>query len=152
MAQERRADADAARLAGGPTAASAIVKVALVQPVFRELLDHHDPSGPAGGNLYAAFRRFWSMLPPSFVESMRHRLLTRARDAAPDRAHPALLDRLAAMQTHPERPPDDEARHPAVSVLADPEALETMLHNRLFGTAGVEKSVFHRAGRGGEVR
>jgi Zn-dependent protease with chaperone function len=146
--QETRADADAARLAGGPTAASAVVKVALVQPLFRALLDHFDSQGSTDVNLYAAFRAFWTSLTPSFLESMRHRLLSRVHEAPPDRAHPPLLDRLAAMQAHPDRRSDaDESDAPAVSVLADPEALETMLHNRLFGTAGVEKSVFHRTGR-----
>jgi Zn-dependent protease with chaperone function len=146
--QETRADSDAARLAGGPTAASAVVKVALVQPLFRTLLDHFDSLGPNDGNLYAAFRAFWTSLTPDFLESMRHRMMTHAHEAPVDRAHPPLLDRLAAMQAHPDRRSDaDEPDATAVSVLGDPEALETMLHNRLFGTASVEKSVFHRAGR-----
>jgi hypothetical protein len=47
----------AAAIAGGSAAASALVKVALVQPLFREVLEHYDPAS-SEDNLYAFFRAF----------------------------------------------------------------------------------------------
>ena len=46
--QETRADRSAAAIAGGSAAASALVKVALVQPLFREVLEHYDPADVRG--------------------------------------------------------------------------------------------------------
>ena len=60
--QEARADRMAAIIAGGGAAASALVKVALVQPLFREVLEHYDPNHPEYPNLYAFFRTFWYRL------------------------------------------------------------------------------------------
>jgi Zn-dependent protease with chaperone function len=144
--QEARADRDAANFAGGDAAALALVKVALVQPLFREVLEHYDPTNPEVPNLYAFFRAFWNRLPEGFHTSMRHRLLA-ALPASPDGAHPGLLDRLAVVQSYPPRSLGVADRAPAASALADPEALEQMLHNRLFTVHRVEPSVFHRAGR-----
>src|SRR5262249_52855078 len=44
--QEARADRSAAVIAGGTAAASALVKVAMVQPLFREVLEIYDPALP----------------------------------------------------------------------------------------------------------
>lgn len=143
--QEARADRLAALVAGGNVAASALVKVALVQPLFREVLEHYDPDDASLPNLYAFFRAFWARIPEELRTAMRHRLLS---DPAPitDGPHPPLLDRLSAVQMYPARTTsaDDEAQ--AVNVLGDLEAFEQMLHNRLFGVPAVEPSLFHRAG------
>lgn len=149
--QEARADRLAATVAGGPTAASALVKVALVQPLFQEVLAHYDADG-ATTNLYAFFRKFWGRLPEALLTSMRHRLLSE-RQAVDDSAHPPLLDRLAQLQAYPDRSPQeaevpllDPDRLPATALLGDAEAVEQTLHDRLFRTGGVERSVFHRRG------
>jgi Zn-dependent protease with chaperone function len=142
--QEARADRAAAVLAGGDAAASALVKVALVQPLFREVLAHYDPQDDGLPNLYAFFREFWARLPEPTRTALRHRLLADRR-AAPDPAHPDLIDRLAAVQAHPPRR-DPEAMRPATTVLGDLDACEARLHARLFGTGRIEPSVFHRAG------
>ena len=73
--QEARADRASAALAGGQVAASALVKVAMVQPLFRELLEHHQAGRPDGSNLYSTFRAFWTRLPASLLEAMRLRLV-----------------------------------------------------------------------------
>lgn len=149
--QEFRADRLAATLAGGPTAASALVKVALVQPLFQEMLAHFDPVG-VDRNLYAFFRAFWEQLPETLRTEMRHRLLSRPQ-AVDDSAHPPLLDRLALVQGYPDRVPQDfelpildPDKVSAATTLGDPEAVEQILHDRLFSTRPVERSVFHRAG------
>ncbi len=143
--QEARADRASAAVAGGRPAASALVKVALVQPLFRELLGHVEPDRPGGSNLYATFRGFWARLPGPLLESMRLRLLV-DDEATGDSPHPPLPDRLATIQAYPERPdapPDDL---PASGLLGDPEWLEQMLHDRLYRLPPIEPSVFHKAG------
>jgi hypothetical protein len=143
--QEARADRAAASVAGGDAAASALVKVALVQPIFREVLDYYDSSDPDLPNLYAFFRAFWDRMPDPLQTSLRHHLLADRRGPI-DPAHAPLVDRLALVQSYPQgaSPLVDQA--PSAHDLGDLEALEQMLHNRLFGLARVEPSVFHRAG------
>jgi Zn-dependent protease with chaperone function len=143
--QEVRADRLSAAIAGGSAAASALVKVALVQPLFRELLDAYDPNDADAENLYAFFRAFWYRLPADVHTAMRLSVLTRRHDAF-DPAHPPLPDRVAALQSYPDPATFNGDSHPATSFLGDPEIFEQMLHNRLFGLPAVEPSVFHRAG------
>lgn len=144
--QEARADRSSAVIAGGPTAASALVKVALVQPLFKEVLETYDPSFEHH-NLYAFFRLFWYRLPPELHSAMRLALLT-ARDAPPEPAHPPLPMRIAALQSYPDPASSNGDAQSAGTFLGDLEIFEQMLHNRLFSTVDVaEPSVFHRNGR-----
>lgn len=144
--QEARADRFAAGVAGGGATASALVKVALVQPVFREVLEHYDPESPGLPNLYASFRSFWRRLPDDLMTAMRHRLLSEP-PARRDAAHPALIDRLAVVHAYGSRLPSETDLAPAETVLGDPTSLEQMLHNRLFGLVDSSSAtVFHRTG------
>jgi Zn-dependent protease with chaperone function len=142
--QEARADRFAAAIAGGSAAASALVKVALVQPLFKEVLEHYDPTDPDAPNLYAFFRAFWYRLPPEVHTAMRLQVLTNT-DESDDPAHPPLPDRLALLQAYPDPATPNGDGQPATSYLGDLESLEEMLHNRLFGLPLVEPSVFHKA-------
>lgn len=142
--QETRADRSAASIAGGGPAASALVKVALVQPLFREVLEHYDHSDPDAPNLYAFFRAFWFRLPPEVHSAMRLQVLADGAGAE-DPAHPPLPDRLAMLQSYPDYHGVNGDSIPATSFLGDLEALEQMLHNRLFGLPAIEPSVFHRS-------
>ena len=144
LGQEARADRLAAAVGGGHATASGLVKVALIQPLFREVLGHYDPARPGGPNLYEFFRAFWSRLPEPVLASMRHRLLSRHQPAAD--GHPPLLDRLAIVQSYPDRHRTAHDRARASTLLGDLEALERMLHDRLYGGPAVEPSIFHRAG------
>ncbi len=146
IGQEFRADLAAAELVGGERTASALIKVALVQPLFREVLDHYTPTESGEPTLYAFFQDFWERLPDRLLTAMRHRLLTH-RGPSPSPMHPDLLDRLHALRDLPEPPtssPDDSS--PATTMIGDLEALERMLHNRLFATPTPEPTLFHRAG------
>ena len=145
--QEARADRSAAAVAGGTAAASALVKVALVQPLFREVLEHFDPTDPDAPNLYAFFRAFWFRLPAEVHTAMRLRILTGGAGSY-DPAHPPLPDRLAALQAYPDPAATSPAADatPAASFLGDLEGFEQMLHNRLYALPPVEPSIFHRAG------
>jgi len=142
--QEARADRTAAAIAGGGAAASALVKVAMVQPLFREVLDRHDPTRDDLPNLYAFFRGFWRRLPNEIREAMRLQVLVNGTPIT-DSPHPALPDRLAVLQTFPEHHEPLSDRNPASTLIGDLEAFEQLLHNRLFGNLPLEPSVFHRA-------
>ena len=143
--QEARADRASASIAGGSAAASALIKVALVQPIFRELLRHHDPDKSGSQNLYATFRTFGERLPEPLMEAMRLRLLVEARPMG-DSPHPPLPDRVAMIQVYADRNEGPTDQLAAASLLGDLEWLEQMLHDRLFGLPKIEPSVFHRAG------
>ena len=143
--QEARADRASASLAGGPVAASALIKVAIVQPLFRELLAYRDEAPADGPNLYARFRAFWARLPDSLLEAMRLRLLT-VDPGSGDTPHPPLPERVTMIQSYPDRPETPEDAAAALALVGDPEWLEQMLHDRLFGLAPVEPTVFHKAG------
>jgi Zn-dependent protease with chaperone function len=143
--QEARADRVSASLAGGRTSAAALIKVALVQPLFRELLAFQDPGLFESANLYATFRVFWARLPEPLLETMRLRLLT-LDSGEKDSPHPPLGDRLAMIQSFPDRPEGALDQQAAISLVGDPEWLEQMLHDRLYGLPAIEPTVFHKAG------
>ena len=145
--QEARADRCSAAIAGGGAAASALVKVAMVQPLFREVLEIYDPTASDAPNLYAFFRAFWFRLPAEVHTAMRLRILTNT-EANPDPAPPPLPDRLALIHAYPDpvNVPSFNENGPVTALLSDLEAFEEMLHNRLFALPLVEPSVFHKAG------
>jgi Zn-dependent protease with chaperone function len=143
--QEARADRSAAVIAGGSAAASALVKVAVVQPLFREVLATYDSNDTGDINLYAFFRSFWYRLPADVHTAMRLSVLT-SRHGANDPAHPPLPDRIASLQAYPDPASLNGDSQPATTFLGDLEIFEQMLHNRLFGLPVIEPSVFHRAG------
>lgn len=144
LGQELRADEAAARIAGGDAAASALVKAALVQSIFREVVQHYNPERTPRENLYAHFRRFWRSLPESLLTSMRHALLADRRPSA-GTAHPALIDRVTRSLAFPSRP-FSEGSADALGLLGHPESHEQALHDLLFHTERLQTSVFHRAG------
>ncbi len=143
--QEARADRMAAVIAGGGAAASALVKVAVVQPLFREVLEFYDPNDPQFPNLYAFFRTFWYRLPMDSLSAMRLQVLT-TQHTTHDPAHPLLPDRLASIQAYADHVSVNGDTQPATTFLGDLEIFEQMLHNRLFGLPSIEPTVFHRAG------
>jgi Zn-dependent protease with chaperone function len=142
--QEARADRCAASIAGGGAASSALVKVAVVQPLFREVLSAYDPNAAGSPNLYAFFRSFWYRLPADFHSAMRMNLLASSHDETADPTHPPLPDRVARLQAYPDRPSTNGDALPATTFLGDLEVFEEMLHNRLFSLPVVEPSVFHK--------
>ena len=144
--QEARADRMAAIIAGGGAAASALVKVAVVQPLFREVLDHYDPNDPEFPNLYAFFRGLLVSPPRRVAHRPCGCSVLTSRHGTHDPAHPPLPDRLALLQSYPDPVCLNGDAHPATTFLGDLEIFEQMLHNRLFGLPAVEPTVFHRAG------
>jgi hypothetical protein len=144
--QEARADRCAASIAGGGAASSALVKVAVVQPLFREVLSAYNPAAPGSPNLYAFFRSFWYRLPADFHSAMRMNVLASRHDETSDPTHPPLPDRVAKLQSYPDRPNSNGDALPATTFLGDLEVFEEMLHNRLFSVSlpVIEPTVFHK--------
>ena len=143
--QEARADRASANIAGGGVAATALARVAMVQPLFREVLARSAGERPDRPNVFATFRAFWDRLPPGLIDEMRLRLQSE-RVAPDDDPHPPLADRLAALSGFADRPEVDGDGHPASGLLSDPEWLEEMLDEALFRRGEARPNVFHRAG------
>lgn len=145
--QEIRADRSSAKIAGGPVAANALVKVALVQPLFKEVLKGYPERD--GTTLFSYFRAFWARLPEGLLERMRLGLLasSSAENASPQDAHPPLLERLALLQSFPPQQSNGAAPAPGTSLLGDLEDMERRLHEHLYRLSRENgPSVFHRAG------
>src|SRR5262249_58842672 len=138
--QEARADRSAAAIAGGTAAASALVKVAVVQPLFRELIEAYEPDDSDSLNLYAFFRAFWYRLPAETHTAMRLSVLTRRHDHA-DPAHPPLPDRISAIQAYADPAGLNGDSQPATTLLGDPEIFHQMRHNPLYTLPAVQPSV-----------
>ena len=143
--QEARADRVSALIAGGGVAATALAKVALVQPLFREVLGRFHVDRPDRPNVFATFRVFWGRLPAPLLDEMRLRLQVDQISPSDD-PHPPLADRLATIQRFPDRTETFSEGQPASSLVNDSEWLEEMLHEALFRRIEIRPSVFHRAG------
>ncbi|MGZ3303902.1 MAG: M48 family metallopeptidase, partial [Isosphaeraceae bacterium] len=131
--QEARADRMAAIIAGGGAAALALVKVAVVQPLFREVLERYDPTDPDFPNLYAFFWTFWYRLPGRVGLGDEVAGPDQPARHARPRASPPLPDRLALIQAYAGPVCVNGDTQPATTFLGDLEIFEQMLHNRLFG-------------------
>ncbi len=143
--QEARADRRSAAIAGGRNASSALVKVALVQPLFRELLEVLDIEDASSRNLYATFRLFWERLPEPLVDAMRMRILT-STESPVQSPHPPLADRVAQLQSYPDRPSNPPLPESSLTLLGDLEWIEQMMHDRLYKLHPIEPTIFHHAG------
>ncbi len=146
--QEARADRSAGSISGGSVAVSALVKVAVVQPLFREVLDNHDPDDMPedAPNFYEFFRAFWNRLPDSLLLALRVAAMTQ-ESADHDASHPPLSERLAAIYAFPDPAEPSSEMMAATNVLGDLDYLEQVLHDRLFEVVRLDHCVFHRAGR-----
>lgn len=162
---ETRADRVAARVAGGPATASALIAAALAQILFHEALAVFNPERPGESRtVFAFFRAFWRTLDPDAKERLRLGILARNDQQRSDNPtapeptlHPPIPQRVAAIQDLPDpRPPEPD--HPATDspntareLLGDPEFYERLVHNLLYGLRepeNPEPSLF-RPARGG---
>jgi Zn-dependent protease with chaperone function len=136
---EYRADQWSARTYGSEALSRALEKMAVVQPVFREVLAFADRSPST--NVYRIFRRAWNGLSGEKYERLRDRLIEASR-AGRGGAHPSVADRLRRLKKL--RPGRRGESHPTLYLLDDPNVLERLFHNRLFGLH-VSASVFRPA-------
>lgn len=136
---EYRADQWSARTYGSEALSRALEKMAVVQPVFREVLDFADRTPSA--NVYRVFRRAWNGLSGEKYERLRDRLIEASRGLRGG-AHPSVADRLRRLEKL--RRGRRGESHPTLYLLDDPNVLERLFHNRLFGLYS-RRSVFRPA-------
>jgi Zn-dependent protease with chaperone function len=137
--QEHRADGLAAAACGGNILAGAIENVALVQPIFHEVLCHYHPVIVHDANLYEFFLTAWTNLSDGVKQEMKETLVAGERKEwfSP---HPTLRSRMRRLRASPRHfEPDDR---PARRLLTDRGALERVLHNYIYRARSTPFSVF----------
>jgi Zn-dependent protease with chaperone function len=123
---EFRADEVSARACGSLALQSALEKLAMVQPIFREILTQS--STLATANVYRLFAKAWKRLAQGDYESLRQRLLKPSAEESG--LHPPVSQRIDRLRHLPQQKPREF--FPALHLLDDPKQLERVLHNRLF--------------------
>ncbi|MFO0948148.1 MAG: M48 family metallopeptidase [Planctomycetota bacterium] len=140
-AMEYRADDWSAACFGTRPLASALEKLAIVQPIFREVLFIYDPIARPAVSVYAYFLRVWKRLPAVEYKRLRKRFV---KGIKPDRfdPHPPVYKRIKRL-TGPEWTTGRWAM-PAAKLLAAPEELVTLMNNRLYAEQIEPTSVFRK--------
>ena len=138
-AMEHRADSWSAERFGAAPLASALKKLAIVQPIFREVLTAYDASDAEAPNVYQYFSRFWGSLSKRDLQRLRRRLVDHRVPGYLDR-HPALTDRLERLSRIAVEAGVSSRK--SKTLLANPVELQWLLHNRLYGLRSAPASVF----------
>lgn len=134
---EFRADDWSAQRYGSAALSAALEKLAVVQPVFREILSLADRAD--ANNVYRVFARVWTGLNGEGYQRLRDRLLEASRAERFDH-HPPVALRLERLQTL--RRGRRREFFPSLHLLDDPRLLERLLHNRLYRVHANKPSVF----------
>lgn len=146
-AMEYRADEVSANCFGTRPLASALEKLAIVQPLFRETLLFYDPMERQQGSVYKFFATFWKGIDRKQYKRLRRRFVKQA-EPDPCDVHPPVhrrIHRLTGEEWRGRRVPAS-----AVTLLAAPEELMAVMHNRLYGEHSEPDSVFQRFPAGKE--
>lgn len=140
--QEYRADGVAAAVSGSDVISSALRKVALVQPVFKEVLCYYHPAVVEDVNLYQFFRIAWEAVGDGLKGEIEDSLAAEERSWLTD-PHPTLRARLARLESlPPHREPDNR---PARRLFTDRSKFEELLHNHIYRTRVRHLTVFQPA-------
>jgi Zn-dependent protease with chaperone function len=137
---EFRADHCSAETIGSEELASALENLAVVQPIFHELLSRTEKV--ASPNVYRDFARTWRTLKGPTFRLLRQKLVASASHESSD-WHPPLGQRIDRL-----RRSGRSARlsaHPSLHLLDDPARLEQILHNHLFRSSSETPTTFRRA-------
>lgn len=125
---EFRADHCSAETCSSAALSTAIEKMAVVQPVFQELLER---SGTRpDDNVYRRLSRAWKGLSGGPYDRLKDWLVDREQ-AQPRGPVPRVDQRLRRLRGGPVR--RSKKFHPSLHLLDDPKLLETLLHNHLIG-------------------
>ena len=141
--QEYRADQGAALVCGSEVVARSLRLVALVQPVFKEVLCHYHPTVLADFNVYQFFSAAWAALDPEQERRMQESLVGDEHPHWFD-PYPSLRTRLSRLEGY--QTPCEPDRRPARQLLTDPQDLEELLHNHIYRTRTPAVSIFHPCG------
>lgn len=138
---EFTADRWAADCFGGRHLARALEKLAIVQPLFREVLLHFDALATPKDNVYSFFCRAWRRMDKHQYAAMYERLiLSRSKVSAGD-MYPPICERVQRLRRRP-RPPRKSASG-AIQLLETPKEIAAVLHKRLYGSHELP-NVFYR--------
>ena len=140
---EYRADRLAAECVGAEHLASAIQKLAVVQPIFREILQMYDPVQEPEETVYSLFGRVWTRLPRLQYIALLRRLIDQASSSRSE-PHPPVIDRLSRLQGRKIRA-RSRALDAAADVVCNGQELARVLHNHLYGQHDKPPSVFQRS-------
>ncbi len=134
---EFRADKCSAETIGSASLACALEKLAVVQPIFTEVLSRTD--GSANTNIYRLFSRTWRRLKGPAYNQLRQKLIDEVTPQEDD-LHPPVsqrIDRLRNLHQDPDADP-----YPSLHVLDNPSEIEQLLHNHLFARPEDRPSTF----------
>jgi Zn-dependent protease with chaperone function len=136
--QEYRADAIAAGVCGSDVVTASLTNAALVQPIFREVLENYHPIVVHEVNLYQFFRIAWTTMDESLKLEMKESLVAdeQVEWLGPHPTLRARVRRVESLAAH--REPDNR---PARRLLMDRPRLEESLHNYIYGVR-TELSLF----------
>jgi hypothetical protein len=134
---EFRADHCSADACGSDALASALEKLAVVQPIFQEILSQADPAPQT--NVYRTFSRIWKLLKGPTYDALKQKLVDDVQ-ADEDDLHPPVVQRIDRLRAagRPRRRP----KHPSLHLLDNPARLEQMLHNHLFSASDQRPTTF----------
>ncbi|MBX9656459.1 M48 family metallopeptidase [bacterium] len=135
---EFRADHCSAETCGPEALSTAIEKMAIVQPIFREIIHLHGIT-PAG-NVYQLFSRAWKGLHGSKYEQLRKRFIDES-DWDESDLHPPVHQRINRLKNV--RSKRSRQFYPSLHLLDNPPILERALHNQLFSSQEPPPSIFH---------
>ena len=142
--QEYRADHFAALVCGSDVVTRSLRLVALVQPVFKEVLCHYHPTVVTGSNLYQFFSAAWCALNTEQKHAMQESLVSGERRHWFD-PHPTLRARLAKLGGQDTANQSDD--RPARELLTNRSNLEELLHHHIYRARTRPPSVFLPFGR-----
>jgi Zn-dependent protease with chaperone function len=135
---EFRADYCSAQTCGPECLSTALEKMAIVQPIFREIIEITGDMPAA--NVYRLFSRAWKGLHGSKYEQLRKRFVEDSRSEQTD-LHPPIHQRLHRLRRL--HPGQTRQFYPSLHLLDNPLILERALHNQLFSPQSPPPSVFH---------
>lgn len=136
---EYRADRLAADCFGTLDLRRAIEKIAVVQPIFREVLEFFDPVAQPRETVYGFFERVWRRIPREQFEVLRRKLVSQSRQGWFD-PHPPIARRLRRLG--PAGRAGALRKGTSIDLLDEPLTWKSLLHNRLYGNHPSETSVF----------
>lgn len=138
---EYRADRWAADCYGGRHLARALEKLAIVQPLFREVLLRFDAVAAPKDNVYSFFCRAWRSLDATRYARMYELLILRSPQTSAIDLHPPIPERIRRLRRRP-RPPRKSASG-AIQLFESPKEIARVLHNHLYGVHEPQ-TVFYR--------
>lgn len=143
---ELRADRWSAGLCGEAHLSCALIKIAVVQSIFREVLSLYDPesnegSGAPAHNVYQYFESAWRHIQGRPMARLAGKVV-HGKQAFWREPHPSMAERIAQLGS---AGIPDLVHDSSLNLLEKPSEWMTLMHNRLYGSAPPAPTVFKPA-------